>query len=71
VTDPEVVTTFFSSGSIRVMAELRLSAMFALRALADLSVPFVRTSLEVDGAPEWTSPPVFGSFGLAGAGDFL
>jgi hypothetical protein len=71
VTEPELVTSFYGSVGARVMAGLAISEMFSLRIFAELAVPFVRPSLVVDDQEVWSAPPVYGTFGLAGAAHFL
>lgn len=61
VAQPAHVTTPYLSAGLRGGAELALGRRFRLRGQLDLDAPFTRTTLRVDGAPVWTTPPLSGA----------
>lgn len=45
----------------RVVGRLPLTQRLALRLGAEVALPFVRTTLSIDGRPTWTAPPLQGA----------
>ncbi len=61
VARPAHVTTPYVSAGLRGGAELALTRRFRLRGQLDLDAPLTRTTLRVNGAPVWTTPPLSGA----------
>jgi hypothetical protein len=64
IVDPEPSSTFSAKIGAATGAEIELSRQLALRAVAELGVPLVRTSLKIDDIPVWTAPPVHANLGV-------
>ncbi len=61
VARPAHVTTPYVSAGLRGGADLPLTSRLRLRGQLDLDAPLTRTTLRVDGAPVWTTPPLSGA----------
>ncbi len=60
----------FVAGGLRAGYTLHIAGPFAARANLEAAFPFIRTKLEVSGAPVWTAPPVLGGFALGPVVEF-
>lgn len=60
VTRPALKSSFVAAGLARVTADIPIgqSGAFAFRVGAEVSVPFVRTTLSIDREAIWIAPPV-------------
>jgi hypothetical protein len=56
VEDSRTQTSFFSAAAARIGIGQSLGRVLALRALGELRVPLVRTSLSVDDTTVWNAP---------------
>ncbi len=70
VTRPAQVTTPFAALGARIGVEVPLVSELSARIHADLLGGLTRTTLELDGLPVWTTPPISGALGAGLAWSF-
>lgn len=68
---PRDETTFYSAAGVRIGAEIHLVSFLSLRISLDVLGTLTRTTLTINDAASWTTPPVSGNLGLSLVGDFL
>jgi hypothetical protein len=71
VTHPSLGSSLYAAVGVRVAYTFPLTSALALRPSLEAAIPLVRTQLEIDGTPIWTSLPLSGSANLALVVDFL
>jgi hypothetical protein len=64
VSRPSLKGTLFGGVGARLGASVPITDDVALRANAELGIPLVRTTFNIDGSPAWTAPAVQASFAL-------
>jgi len=70
VRDPQTQTSFFASADARAGVEVPINDVLAARAMAEVRVPIVRTSLEISGVTVWNAPSLGGGLSLGLAASF-